>query len=87
MIQGTIWLHTDEFIFVWFYKTKTGAKTAPRAPKLSFFDERAPQLSALVNHGTPAAGVIGHKELIFNTSIYFSSDTGSIEKLLAFSKR
>ena len=49
MIQVTVWLHTDEFLFG-FTKTKTGAKTAPRAP----------QLSARVNHGTPAAGVIGH---------------------------
>ena len=38
----------------------SGAKTAPRAPKLGYFDRRAPQLSARVNHGTPAAGVIGH---------------------------
>ena len=43
-----------------FTKTKTGARTAPRAPELSYFDGRAPQLSAPVNHGTPAAGVIGH---------------------------
>ena len=35
-----------------FTKTKTGAKTAPRAPKLSYFDGRAPQLSVR-NHGTP----------------------------------
>ena len=60
MIQVTVWLHTDEFIFVWFYKDKTDAKTAPRAPKLGYFDGRAPKLSARVNHGTPAAGVIGH---------------------------
>ena len=43
-----------------FTKTKTGAKTAPRAPKLSYFDGQGPQLSARVNHGTPAAGVISH---------------------------
>ena len=43
-----------------FTKTKTGAKTAPRAPKLSYLDERAPQLSTRVNYGTPAAGVVGH---------------------------
>ena len=43
-----------------FTKTVTGAKTAPRAPKLSYFDGRAPQLSARANLGTPAAGVIGH---------------------------
>ena len=49
MILVTFWLHTDEFIFV-----------CPRALKLSYFDGRAPQLSSWVNHGTPAAGVIGH---------------------------
>ena len=43
-----------------FTKTKTGAKTALRAPKLSYFDRRAPQLSARVNHGTLATGVISH---------------------------
>ena len=43
-----------------FTKTKTGDKNAPRAPKLGYFDGRAPKLSARVNHGTPAAGVIGH---------------------------
>ena len=43
-----------------FTKTKTGAKTAPRAQKLSYLDGWAPQLSARVNDGTPAAGVIGH---------------------------
>ena len=34
--------------------------TALWAPKLSYFDGRAPQLMALIIHGTPAAGVIGH---------------------------
>ena len=24
MIQVTVWLHTDEFIFVWFYKNENG---------------------------------------------------------------
>ena len=43
-----------------FSKTKTGAKTTPRVPKLSNSDNWAPQLRARVNHGTPAAGVIGH---------------------------
>ena len=61
IIQVIVWLHIDNLIFVWFTKMKTGAKTAPRAPKLSNFDGRAPQLSARVNHGTPpAAGVTGH---------------------------
>ena len=61
MIQVTVWLHTDELFLFGFTKTKTGAKTAPQAPKLSYFDGRAHQLIAQVNHGTPlAAGVIGH---------------------------
>ena len=42
-----------------FYRNETDTKTAPRAPKLSYFDGRAPHLSAQVNHGTLAAGVIG----------------------------
>ena len=42
------------------------AVEAPRAPKLSYFDGRAPQLRARVNHGTPAAGVIGH---IYNLQV------------------
>ena len=46
MIQVTVWLHTGEFILFGYTKTKTGAKTAPQAPKLSYFDGRAPQLIA-----------------------------------------
>ena len=70
MIQVTVWLHTDEFIFVWFYKNENGRHNSSRAPKLGYFDGRAPQLSARVNHGTPAAGVIGH--IVFEwTFLYF----------------
>ena len=43
-----------------FTKTKTVVKTVPRAQKLYYFYGQAPQLSARDNHGTPAAGVIGH---------------------------
>ena len=58
MIQVT---HLFGFILInlflfGFTKMKTGAKTAPRAPKLSYFDGRAPQFfSARVKHGWPAA--------------------------------
>ena len=58
--QVTVWLHTGEFIIVCFTNTKKGAKTASREPKLSYFDGRAQRLSARVNHGMPAAGVISH---------------------------
>ena len=34
MIQVTVWIHTDHLYLFGFTKTKTGAKTAPRAPKL-----------------------------------------------------
>ena len=44
MIQVTVgFILMDLFLFG-FTKTKTGAKTAPQSPKLSYFDRRAPQL-------------------------------------------
>ena len=49
-----------------FTKTKTGAKTSPSAPKLSYFDRRAPQLRAWVNHGAPAADMIEHMHLFLS---------------------
>ena len=73
MIQVTVWLHTDHLFLFGFTKTKTGAKTVPRAPKLSYFHGRAPQLSAWVYHGTPTAGVIGHIYVHFlNLSFSYS---------------
>ena len=52
MIQVTVLLHTDHlFLF-----TKT--KTAPRAPKLFYFDEWAPQLSAQVTLVPSGAGMV-----------------------------
>ena len=43
-----------------FTKMETGAKTAPRAPKLSYFDGRAPQLSARITLVPSGAGVVCH---------------------------
>ena len=40
----------DQYYLLWAYKK--------RAPKLGHLDGRAPQVSARVNHGTLAAGVI-----------------------------
>ena len=54
-----------------FTKTKTGVTTAPRAPKLSYFDGRAPQLSARVNHRMPATGVIGIMYMVKEKSRIF----------------
>ena len=51
----------DQYNLFWSYKMD--AKTAPWAPKLGYFDGRAPQLSARVHHVTQAAGVIGHFSL------------------------
>ena len=50
MIRVTVH-HTDYFCLK---KTKKGTKTTPGAPKLSYFDRQAPQLSDQNNHGTPA---------------------------------
>ena len=38
-------------------KTEAGAKTAPRAPKLGYFDRRGPKLSARVTLATLGADV------------------------------
>ena len=40
IIQVTVWLHTDEFIFVWFYNNEKS---------------KTELLSVRVNHRTPAA--------------------------------
>ena len=56
-IFGTILMNSLLFGFT---KTKTGAKTAPLTPKLSYFDGRSPQLSARVNQERRPPGVIGH---------------------------
>ena len=57
MIQVTVWLHSDLLFLFGFPKTKTGVKTASRAPKLCYFDGRAPHLSARVTLVTLGAGV------------------------------
>ena len=33
MIQDTVWLHTDEFNFVWFYKNENGRQNRSSGPK------------------------------------------------------
>ena len=33
MIQVTVWLHTDEFIFVWFYKIENGRQNRSSGAK------------------------------------------------------
>ena len=57
MVQATVFFHTDEFIFVLSF-TETGAKTAPRVPKLGYLDGWVPKLSSLVTLATSWAGVV-----------------------------
>ena len=64
MIQVTVWLHTDHLFLFGFTNTKTGAKTAPRSPKLCYFDGRAPQLSARVTLVPLGAGVVCHVHIV-----------------------
>ena len=33
MIQVTVWLHTDEFIFVWFHKNENGRQNRSSGAK------------------------------------------------------
>ena len=44
----------DQYNLFWSY--------IKRAPKLSYFNGRASQLTARVDHGTPSNGVIGHRD-------------------------
>ena len=34
MIQVTVWLYTDEFIFVWFYKNENGRQNRSSGVKI-----------------------------------------------------
>ena len=43
-----------------FSKTETGTKTAPRVPKLGYFDGRVPKLRSWVTLVTSGAGVVCH---------------------------
>ena len=43
---------------IFFGLTKTGAKTAPRVPKLDYFDGRVPKVSSRVTLATSGAGVV-----------------------------
>ena len=38
MVQVTDLFHTDKFSFEGLSKTETGAKTAPRVPRIGYFD-------------------------------------------------
>ena len=48
----TVLFHTDEFILFGISKTEIGAETAPRVPKLGYFDGRVPKLSSRVTLAT-----------------------------------
>ena len=55
LIQESVWLHTQEFIIVRFYKNKNGAKTAPRAPKVTSTCGRHNLLPGLTTERRPLA--------------------------------
>ena len=43
MIQVNVWLQTDEFIFVWFYKNKNGRQNRYSGAKTELLQRRASQ--------------------------------------------
>ena len=49
---------------VWFYNNENGRQNRSSGATGELVDGRAQQFSAQVNHGTPAAGVIGGSEYI-----------------------
>ena len=58
MVQVTVLFHSGEFIFVGLSKTEMGAKTAPRVPKLGYFNGRVPKLSSRVTLAMLGASVV-----------------------------
>ena len=50
MVQVTVCFILINYYCLVFLKTETGAKTAPRVPKLGCFDGRVPKLSSRVTH-------------------------------------
>ena len=63
IVQVTVLFHTDLFLFG-LSKTEAGAKTAPRVPKLGYYDGRVPKLSSRVTLATSGAGVVCHMHLL-----------------------
>ena len=60
MVQVTVLFHTNEINFVWSFKNGKSAKTAPRVPKLGYFDGQVPKPSSRVTLATSGAGVVCH---------------------------
>ena len=59
MVPVIVFFYTDEFILFGFSKTETGAKTAPRLPKLGYFDGRVPKLRSRLTLVTSGADMQG----------------------------
>ena len=57
---GKVKKHVDFRNYALFFFNCRDRQNLSSGAKTGYFDERAPQLGARVNHGTPAAGVIGH---------------------------
>ena len=64
MVPVIVFFYTDEFILFGFSKTETGAKTAPRLPKLGYFDGRVPKLRSRLTLVTSGADVVCHMSII-----------------------
>ena len=58
MVQVTVCFILINLFLFGLSKTETGAKTAPRLPKLGCFDGRVPKLSSRVTHAKLGAGVV-----------------------------
>ena len=58
MVLVTALFYTDEFIFVWSFKTGNGRQN--QVLKLCYFDGRVPKLSSWVTLARSGAGVVCH---------------------------
>ena len=60
MVQVTVFFILMNLFLSGLSETETDAKTAPRVPKLGYFDRRVPKFSSRVTLATSGAGVACH---------------------------
>ena len=63
MVQVTVFFILMNLFLFSLTKKETGAKTAPRVPKLGYFDGRVPKLSSRLTLATSGASVVIYTHL------------------------
>ena len=91
MIQVTIWLHTDEFIYVWSYKNRNGHKNHSSSTKTEFLRGVGASARLQLYCRGPVRSVICLTKLLYNNSGIqiggFRAQLETLQKDLNFMKK